>query len=80
MESYLCFTTFTHANQWRLCSRLSNLNMEIVNHLAKHVGANDVGRRHDYIFHYHIFFHIYFPFDENVYQVMRNIKLWFNFF
>jgi hypothetical protein len=56
MESCLCFTTFTHANQWRLFSRLFNLNMEIVNHLAKHVGINDVGQKHDYIIHYHIFF------------------------
>jgi hypothetical protein len=44
----------THADKFPSFSNLLNLNIEIVNRLAKHVGAIGASCKHDYISHYHI--------------------------
>ncbi len=49
----------TNADKFLSYSNLLNLNMEIVNRLAKYVGAIGAGCKHDYTSHYHIL-HVYF--------------------
>ncbi len=44
----------TNADKFPSFSNLLNLNMEIVNCLAKHVGAIGASCKRDYTSHYHI--------------------------
>jgi hypothetical protein len=48
-------------------SKLPNLNMKIVNHFVKHVGANGPNCKHDYNSLYHIF-HIYDTFFHIIFN------------
>lgn len=48
----------TNADKFPSFSKLLNLNIEIVNRLAKHVGAIGAGCKCDYTSHYHIFTYV----------------------